>query len=252
MPRLPYLWFLILLLMAFTFVRPSEQASFAQTIPQNTPVIYLPMVRNDIPTPTREPTRVPTATPLSVGVSIKSSTGVVPAGSRFYRVYGEVINQTANNAYRVRIKANFFDLAHNLVDSDVTEIFFGMVAPKHVAPFELLASKNINSITSYEATVSFYDHDTTDFRTPTVLSQQIRNNVGIEVFGEVSNDTGATVRGAALALTFYDSSGRVVRAYPGSIDIDLANGQKAAYSISTSDNFGYASYTVQAQSYVAR
>lgn len=252
MRRLPYMWFWFSLILASIFIKSLSPISRAQTIPQDPPAIYLPVVENNIPTPTAEPTRVPTPTPLAVGVEVKSATGFIQASSRFYRVHGEVINKTTSNAYRVRLRANFFDAAHNLVDGDVTEIFFGAAFPKQVVPFELLASKNINSITSYEMTVSFYDNDPTDFRALTILSQQIRNSAGIEVFGEVRNDSGATVRGAALALTFYDASGKVVRAYPGFVTTDLGNGQKTAYSITTSDNFGYASYTVQAQSYVAQ
>lgn len=152
MRRFLYAWFFIflVLVLVFIFVYPSERISVAQTIPQDTPMIYLPIVENSIPTPTEEPTRALTPTPLSLGVEVKSSTGFIQAGSKFYRVHGEVINKTASNAYRVRLGANFFDAAHNLVDGDVTEIFFGAAFPKQVVPFELLASKSINSITSYE------------------------------------------------------------------------------------------------------
>lgn len=95
---------LLLLTCLALFAQPGSQA---QTIPQDTPVVYLPVIENNIPTPTEEPTRVPTPTPLSVGVEVKSSIGFIPPNSRFYRVHGEVINKTTSNAYRVRLRDAF-------------------------------------------------------------------------------------------------------------------------------------------------
>ncbi len=85
-----------------------------------------------------------------------------------------------------------------------------------------------------------------------MLSNGIRNNSGLEVFGAIRNDTGSPIHAGALALTFYDASGNIISVFPGIVDVDLGQGQTTAYLISTAHNFSYVSYVVQAQGYVIK
>ncbi len=221
---------------------PDSEAQ--STLPPGTVGVYLPRISNVVPI------LLPTATPLSQGVEVKSARGSTKSNSKFFHVVGEVINKTTVNAYTIKVSAKFFDAAHNLVDDASTDVYLAMVSPQQVAPFELRTSKNIGLIVRYELAVSFLDHDSTDYRMLTVLSQQVRNNAGIEVFGEMRNNSGNTVHAAALVLTFYDTAGNVIDAYAGQVDTNLDQGQATAYAISTSHNFSYARYVVQAQGYI--
>ncbi len=118
-------------------VNPSGRA---QTIPVGG--VYLPLVANVVPTLT------PTPIPLTKGVEVKSSRGFVRPNSKYFRVDGEVINKTSNNAYAIKIRAKFFDAAHQLLDETIADTYLDIVSPQHVDPFELLSSKSIGLIAS--------------------------------------------------------------------------------------------------------
>jgi hypothetical protein len=105
----------------------------------------------------------------------------------------------------------------------------------------------------YELTLAFQTSSVLNYQPISVLSQQIRDNFGVEVFGEIRNDQPKEMRSVEVVVTFYDASGAVVDTdfgFPSSTT--LAPGATSIYQISTFDeNLTFASHVVQAQGYLA-
>jgi hypothetical protein len=83
-----------------------------------------------------------------------------------------------------------------------------------------------------------------------VLNTGIRDNFGVEVFGEVENTTGNELTAVEVVVTFYDSEGDVVF-----VDDTLSNpftlspAQVGTYQITTARDLVYDGYLVQSQGY---
>jgi len=238
----------LLILLRF-FVIPT---TFAQgTVPNS---IYLPVapkaVATATPTVIPTPTLVPaTPTPISPVVIIKSHRGFMESDS--YYVVGEVANNTAATVYRPRIDVRFYDASNQLIAVETGYGILSRLPSGGKDPFSVILFDAPNNIARYELTLAHSDDGILDYRAITVLSQQVRDRFGVEVFGEVRNDTGATVRPAKLAVTFYDAAGNVTDVDYGYTSGDLAPGQTAIYSVATFDeDLVYDSYHVQAESYL--
>lgn len=226
--------------------------------------VFLPIIVKSVPIATSTNTPVPTATstpvptatstPLPTGTSlpdtvfIKSHRSFVQSTS-FY-VVGEILNGTSAAIYSPRIEAKFFDAANHLVGVAADSASLYMTSNGLTNPFKVVLSNAPNSIVRYELVITYRTSSSLDYRYMTVLSQQVRDNSGIEVFGEIRNDNEMTVRYSKVVVTFYDSAGNVTDTDYTYTDGDLAQGQTTIYSINTFKDIDYSSYVVQAQSYL--
>src|SRR5262245_31714791 len=90
-----------------------------------------------------------------------------------------------------------------------TTTYLTKTAPGQVNPFQIILSNAPSSKVRYELTLSFQTSSVLDYQPITVLSQNIRDNFGVEVFGEVRNDQPKEMRSVEAVVTFYDASGAV-------------------------------------------
>jgi hypothetical protein len=165
------------------------------------------------------------------------------------RVVGEVENQGTAAADNVQIVARFYT-GDTLVATADTETILSRVFQNHTIPFRVFLS-NAPAFDSYVLSVNW--EDTSEFiayEPLVILSQGVRDNYGIEIFGEVQNPSPATLSSPKLAVTFYDADGSVGYAdYGYAASDELARQEVSTYQITTYRDINYDSYKVQGQGY---
>src|SRR5258706_1131935 len=223
-------------------------AALASPTPQqdclSSPCTYLPIVYGPQPSPTS--TVVPPST-----LVILSSRSYVETTSRY--VVGEVYNGRSSPVYFVKIAARFYDAANALVAVADGYTFLDETAPGQRNPFKVLLTNAPSSIVRYDLSLTFQTSSFITYQPITVLSQQTRDNFGVEVFGEVRNDQTKEMQAVEVVVTFYDAAGQVVETdfgFPSATT--LAPGATSPYTISTfKENLSFASYVVQGEGFLA-
>lgn len=201
------------------------------------------------PTPTATPPATVVPTPLTPHVTIKSNRFFTK--SSLVYVAGEVANTGLAPAYLVKIQAKFFDANSQLLAVTDGYTALEMTSPGAVNPFKLILTNPPAEIAQYQLNLSYQVDGLFAYRPITVVSQQVRDNFGVEVFGELRNDAERTVRSPKIAVTFYDMNHNVVDVYSGVNSGDLAKAESVVYSLQTFSQIEYNTYEVQAQSYLA-
>lgn len=235
------------LVLASALARPSQQACITGAC------AYLPLVQLPEPSPTPtiapQPTLTPTQAPATVHVV--SSRSFVQSTIRY--VVGEVANGRSSAVYFVNISARFYDATNTLVAVEDGYTTLTMTAPGQKNPFKILLLNAPASIVRYDLSLTYQTSSILDYRSVTILSQQVRDNFGPEVFGELRNDQAREMRSVEVAVTFYDATGQVVDAdfgFPAATT--LAPNASSTYKVSTFDeSLTFMSYTVQAEGYLA-
>lgn len=215
----------------FSVVAAPQPASSAQAAA--TTKIFLPLILN-------------LAQPSTRTVQVKSQTSFTENMQRY--VVGEVVNETGAPVYDVIITASFYDAANQLVAQVDGNAFLSQLNPGQTNPFKISLNNNRSTITRYELSVRSTTSSDLGYQSVAVLSRQIRDNAGVEVFGEVRNDRTQALSFVQIAVTFYDSVGNVVHTEFDYLQTDLlAPGASAAYQVSTFRTFEFATYTVQTE-----
>jgi hypothetical protein len=229
---------------------------------QTSAAVYLPVVGNPpSPTPvptataTPEPTATPTPTlaptPLPAGVYGVSQYGYLEG--TYYHVFAELINGNSNTVCFVKVVARFYDTYGTFLATDEGYTMMSDLAPQQKAPVHIMLSNAPSTIAYYSLDVTWRDScNLLEYRDVTILNQNVRDDYGAEVFGEVRNDNPQTIQSIKVVVTFYDGSGQIRYADFGYLsgNTSLAPGQIGVYSIHTfEDALIYYPYTVRAQGY---
>ena len=168
-------------------------------------------------------------------------------------VVGEVVNDTSVPVYSVKVEGVFYDSAGGVVASRFTYSYLDRTAPSQRNPFKLSVYTGAETIDTFELALSWRESSILDYDDVTVLSQDVRDYYGVEVYGEVRNDHEREMRGVEVAVTFYDAAGEVVdvdRAYASTTT--LAPGATSQYSVKTFDeDLTFDSLGVRAEGYAA-
>lgn len=182
-------------------------------------------------------------------VQVLSSRGVYSSFGRSYYVYGEIMNTLSVPVYFAEVEAKFFDAAGTFVATDSSDVKFSRVNPGQKSSFIIILSNAPSGIVRYDLSVNYRTSSIFDYRPITVLSIQIRDNSGPEVFGEVRNDQTVPLTFVKVVVTFYDAYDNVVFVDYTYATVDtLAPGATSTYRISTSDKtFTYTSFSVIAE-----
>jgi len=153
----------------------------------------------------------------------------------------------------VKVTARFYNANGDFLATEYTYTYLTKTEAGAVNPFKLYLTNPPAGITRIDWEITYNLSSFLDYRPATIVSQQVRDNYGPEVDGDVRNDQVRELRSVVVAVTFYNGSGSVVytaSGYPSSLN--LAPGATSTYKVSTfQQGLSYASYTVQAQGYLA-
>jgi hypothetical protein len=211
-------------------------------------------------TMTPSPTLTPSATATSVGgtptdtptpapvgeVYVRSHRGFARDGS--YHVVGEVVNALSGPIFRVTVVGTFFNANGQLVATQEGYGFLAQTSPDQRNPFRIQVPNPGHDISRYELAVSYEEISIVTYQDIAVLSQEVRENAGQEIAGEVQNDFDENLGSVVVAVALYDESGAVVDVYQGTPNAtQLAPGEVSAYVVPVSPDQPFAGFGVQAQ-----
>lgn len=214
-------------------VTPSPTPSPTATATALPPTATATVTPTPTPSPTASPTPSPTVRPTPV-LEVVSSYGD-QQGSVLY-IFAEVRNTSAERACIVNMEAQLFraDGFSFVVQGYAMTLD---VAPGQLAPARFRAEVDPGEIVRYELRITqaincdqYYPvHDLT------VLSQHAREtSLGTEFYGEIRNDTDATVsNGVRIALTFYWPDGVIRYALTDFVTYSLAPGEATTFVVQT-------------------
>ena len=236
------LWLIItLMILVTTFTSAQAQATCSTNR-----CIYLPLViKGDI---------LNTTPPLIQGDVGVRSVRVFRStyGSSLY-IAGEILNTTSLPIYFTKIAARFYDSSGTLVATEDTYTYLTATFPSQRNPFKIILSNPPANMATFNLSLTYSNNGLLDYQPISILSQQTRDNSGIEVFGEVKNTQTREMRSIEVAVTFYDSMNNV-------LDVDfgfpsattLAPDATSPYSIKTFEQaLQFNTLVVQGQGYVA-
>jgi len=183
-------------------------------------------------------------------------------------VVGEVINEGTTPVYGVELEATFFDAAGQVIDTANGYARLEQTNPGQRNPFRLGLLNDPARVARHEVRV--VNWETTSPYNPqplTVVSQQTRNNDGLEIFGEVRNATAKTLESTVVVATMYDTKGNVVdvlpdlpydysagyrRTFDYTVRYEMAPGSTSVYNLTPQQlSAPYATYMVQGEGFVA-
>jgi hypothetical protein len=173
-----------------------------------------------------------------------------PYGDRL-RIVGEIENGGTETIYYVQVLARLYDengieLATGSNGASLPSIYAGMRTP-----FEVPIDNPPTGIAYIGLYVSYMLSSPLNWvcLPITVLSQQTRNNIGLEVFGEVRNPHARELFGIFIVFTFYTSDGLVYDVGATLSDIgSLQPGETTTYKLRTfKTNLLGVPFTVQAE-----
>jgi hypothetical protein len=180
-------------------------------------------------------------------------------------VVGEVVNEGTTPVYGVELEATFFDAAGQVIDTVNGYARLEQTDPGQRNPFRLAFLNDPARVARHEVRV--VNWETTSPFNPqplAVVSQQTRNNDGLEIFGEVRNATATALENTLVVATLYDAKGNVVdvlpdmpydynaeRTFDYTVRYEMASGSTSVYNLPSIQSTTYATYTVQAEGFVA-
>jgi hypothetical protein len=232
---------LALVLIALLVAAPAS----AQAACSRANCIYLPGITR--PEPLRNVTPPAAADALQVrSVTVKRSS------TSSLRLEGEIVNATPVPVYSVQVTARFLDDAGQLAATNDAYAMLSRIDPGQRSPFRLSLSNPPATLASYSLGLDGNDSSILDYRQAQIVSSSVRDNFGVEVFGDVRNPEASELRSVEVVIAFYDGAGNVVAVDNGfASPSSLAGGVTAPYRVSTFEQFTYATMHVQAEGYLA-
>lgn len=163
-------------------------------------------------------------------------------------VVGEVVNSSAAPVYRVRVTGKFYNSNDQVLATQEAVAFLAQTEADQRNPFRLEVANASPDIMRYELNVHWDDISVVSFQNLAVLSQEVRENNGPEVAGDVKNDFTENLGSIIVAVTLYDEAGAIVDAYQGTPRAtQLAPGDTSTYAIPITTDQSYATISVQSQ-----
>jgi hypothetical protein len=169
------------------------------------------------------------------------------AGSTLY-VVGEVINGTSDPVFDVTVIATFHDASGNLIGATEGRAFLPKTQLTQANPFKLQLPNAPSGISDYHLTLRWNDISIVNYDRATITAEEVKQENGIEITGEIRNDHRTELRNLIVVATFYDESGMVIDVVRGQASADtLAPGSTGTFSVQTDNPIAYSSYLVQVE-----
>lgn len=163
-------------------------------------------------------------------------------------VVGEVVNGTAATVFGIRITGTFFNSNGQVVATQETVAYLAQTAPDQRNPFKIQLDGAPGDISRYELALAWEDVSVVTYQDLTVLSQEVRQNNGVEIAGDVRNDFAENLGSVVVVVALYDAAGTVVDVYQGTPNAtQLAPNETSAYIIPVAGEVTFDSFSVQTQ-----
>ena len=167
-------------------------------------------------------------------------------------VVGEAVNGGAVPVYNVKIIATFYDASGRLIGAQESLAFLPQTVPTQANPFKLQSTSGGN-VADYDLTVTWDDLSVATYDRATIIREEVRQENGLVIEGDVRNDHPSTLRNILVVATFYDASGMVLEVLPGRIGQNsLDSGATTTFTVQSAEAIPYASYLVQVEGMMIR
>jgi hypothetical protein len=161
-------------------------------------------------------------------------------------VIGEVVNGSSQPVFNVTIIATFHDANGNLVGASETATFLPQTVPTQANPFRLQLTNAPANVNSYQLSLRWNDISIVTYGRATIISENVNQENGVEITGEIRNDQRSDLSNLLVVATFYDENGEVLNVIPGRTSVaTLPPAGTATYSVQTRQAIPYASYLIQ-------
>jgi hypothetical protein len=179
-------------------------------------------------------------------VYVRSHRGFMQDGA--YTVVGEVVNNFGAPVFRVRVIGTFFNSVGQVVATQEVVAMLAQSDPDQRNPFKIQIANAPNDISRYELSVAWDDVSVVSYYNLSVLSQEVRDNNGQEVAGEVRNEFTENLGSVVVVITLYDDAGEVVDVYQGTPQAtQLAPNETSPYAVRIAPVEPFDNVSVQAQ-----
>jgi hypothetical protein len=153
--------------------------------------------------------------------------------SSYQYVFADVLNNTNNTVYNVKLTATFYDAGGAIVGTDYAYCQSDMLAPGERTSVLILLQPSA-TWTRYEVAIASYQNSTYLSYNHNFVFLGLNDYVQsgwLYVVGEVRNDTNETWTFVEVFVTLYDSAGCIVDTDSSFVaSTDLAPGQKSTFS----------------------
>ncbi len=161
-------------------------------------------------------------------------------------IVGEAINGGSSPVYGVTIIATFYDAGGNLIGATQAATMLPQTIPTQANPFKLQLLNAPAAVNSYQLTLRWDEINVSTFDRATITSEEVHQENGIEILGDIRNDHRSELRNLVVVATFYDANGNVLDVVPGHVSVaNLPSSGTATFSVQTRQAIPYASYLVQ-------
>ncbi len=149
-----------------------------------TPPVTPAPTKSPTPTPTQGPPPPPTPLPKSVFVNNQHT---FTKGSSLF-VVGDVVNGSSQPVYAVKVIATFYDSAGKLVGAQQGQTFLPQTVPTQANPFKIELANAPSDVSRSDFALTWDEISVATYDRASVISQNTRNENGVEVYGELRND----------------------------------------------------------------
>lgn len=158
------------------------------------------------------------------------------------------MNSIAAPVFRVRVIGTFYNASEQVVATQEVYAFLAQTSPDQRNPFRFQVDNLAGDITRYDLTVAWEEISVVTYQDIAVLSQEVRQNNGAEVVGQVQNDFEETLGSLIVVVALYDAAGGVVDVYQGTPQAtQLAPGDTTDYAIPIAPDQPFTTFSVQVQ-----
>jgi hypothetical protein len=207
--------------------------------------IYLPLTNNNYPplptathtpTSTLVPTTAPTTTPVPTGVTVTG--GIIYRDSiEYIHLLGEFTNYTQDTLELLRVTANLYYPAGNLIDTSITYSALNNVPPGERTCFEVLFDP-LDFWSNYDfESPHYYTDGEAVIGLALVSYSGSYDSLGYyKIIGQVRNDNPYPVEFAKVIATVYNRNNQVIGCDTGYVSADPLNpGQVSSFTILSVD-----------------
>jgi hypothetical protein len=153
-------------------------------------------------------------------------------------VVGEAINGGTDPVFGVTIIATFYDAAGNLIGATESAAFLPQTQRTQRNPFKLQLSNAPSNMNSYQLALRWDEIHVARFDRATVIKEEVQQENGLQIVGEIRNDHRGDLRNLVAVATFYDENGEVEDVARGNVSVTtLPPSGTATFSIEPASPF---------------